>query len=87
MGIFLIVIKSIIRLVLVLLMLFMLARLLISWYKPKRCKCCDLVYSVSEAVAYPLRAIFARIKVLGGLPIDISFVLTFVILFVITVIL
>jgi len=61
--------------------LLMLVRAIMSWVMPDRSsRLYQIVYGLTEPVIAPVRALVSRISFLQGLPIDMSFLITWLLL-------
>lgn len=74
---FLYVILKILNVLLVLFELAMLARAILSWFPMGGGRLEELLYSFTEPVISPVRNLLGNTS-LGGLPIDLSFLITYV---------
>lgn len=65
------------------LQLCMFARAVLSWVMPDEDNSFTrLLYSVTDPLIYPVRAIIERIPSLRDMPFDISFMITFILLII-----
>ena len=74
------VIKSVVILLLSAIQLAMLARAILSWFPMFENKFVDFLYGVTEPFINPIRQLFVKLNWFQGLPIDISFLVTFILL-------
>ena len=82
----LIVIKSAVSIFLMAIQLAMLARAILSWF-PVDNRFVDFLHNVTEPFIYPIRRLFERFGWFQGLPIDISFMVAYLLISVITILL
>lgn len=68
-------------------MLLMLVRAVMSWFVRDGSALYELIVSLTEPVIYPIRLICDRFLSKSALPIDISFIVTYLILYVIELLL
>lgn len=66
--------------------LAMLLRAVLSWF-PLENRFIDFLHNVTEPFIYPIRRLFERFGWFQGLPIDISFMVSYILLSVITMLL
>ena len=86
MTVALIVIKSAVSIFLMAIQLAMLARAILSWF-PVDNRFIDFLHNVTEPFIYPIRRLFERLGWFQGLPIDISFMVAYLLISVITILL
>lgn len=79
-------IKNVVIIFLTAVQFAMLARAILSWF-PVDNKAVDFLYAVTEPFIYPVRALFQKMNWFTGLPIDIAFLVSYIILSVITAVL
>lgn len=79
-------IKNVVIIFLTAVQFAMLARAILSWF-PVDNKAVDFLYAVTEPFIYPVRALFQKMNWFTGLPIDIAFLVSYLILTVIIAIL
>lgn len=79
-------IKNVVIIFLTAVQFAMLARAIMSWF-PVDNKAVDFLYAVTEPFIYPVRALFQKMNWFTGLPIDIAFLVSYIILSVITAVL
>ena len=65
----------------------MLARAILSWFPMDSNKFTDFLYTVTEPFIYPVRMLFEKMNWFSGLPIDMSFLVSYILLSVITTVL
>ena len=65
----------------------MLARAILSWFPMNSSRIVDFLYSVTEPFIYPVRMLFEKMNWFTGLPIDMSFFVSYLLLSVITTVL
>ena len=61
----------------------MFVRAILSWFPIGESKLSQVLYALTEPVIYPVRRIFEALNIGVGLPIDIPFFVTFLLLSVI----
>lgn len=74
------VIKNIVILLLGAVQLAMLARAILSWFPMFENKLIDFLYAVTEPFINPIRQLFIKFNWFQGMPIDISFLVTFMLI-------
>ena len=62
----------------------MFVRAILSWFPIGQGKFAEFLYAVTEPVIYPVRVLFEKLNIGVGLPIDIPFFVTFLLLSVIS---
>lgn len=80
------VISTIVRIFLMVLQLAMLLRAILSWF-PTESKFLDFLYGVTEPFVYPFRALFNKLNWFQNIPIDISFTVAYLAIFLLSVLL
>ncbi len=63
----------------------MLARAILSWFPMNSNKFSDFIYSITEPFIYPVRMLFDKMGWFSGLPIDIAFLVTYLLISIILV--
>ena len=58
----------------------MFVRAILSWFPIGQGKLAEFLYAVTEPVIYPVRVLFEKLNIGVGLPIDIPFFVTFLLL-------
>ncbi len=81
------IISTIVQVVLTVLQLAMLLRAILSWFPIEPNKFTDFLYGITEPVIYPFRALFNRLNWFQNFPIDISFTVAYLALFLIGILL
>ncbi len=79
-----ILIKNIVIVFLTAVQFAMLARAILSWF-PNATKFNDFLYSITEPFIYPVRLLFDKMNWFSGLPIDISFLVTYILISIILI--
>ncbi len=79
-----ILIKNIVIVFLTAVQLAMLGRAILSWF-PSSGKLNDFLYSITEPFIYPVRLLFDKMNWFSGLPIDISFLVTYLLISVVLI--
>lgn len=74
------VIKNIVILLLSAIQFAMLARAILSWFPMFENKFVDFLYAITEPFINPIRQLFVKMNWFQGLPIDISFLVTFMLI-------
>ena len=69
------------------LLIAMTARAILSWFPMDSNKFTDFLYAVTEPFIYPVRMLFQKMNWFSGLPIDISFLVSYMIISVVLIIL
>lgn len=87
MDIFFIVIKNTVMTFLLALQLALFLRAILSIFIMEESKIMDFLYVVTEPFLYPMRALFEKMNWFVGLPIDMSFMMTYLVISLLTVIL
>ena len=77
------VVANIVRIILTVLQLAMLLRAILSWFPMEPNGFTDFLFGITEPLIYPIRALFNRLNWFQNCPIDISFTVTYILLFVI----
>ena len=83
---FIFIIKSATTLLLSFVQIAMLVRAILSWF-PLNNRFVDFVYSVTEPFVYPIRRLFEKMGWFQGLPVDISFRVSYLLITVILILL
>jgi len=60
--------------------LAMLARAILSWFPIDSNKFIDFLYGLTEPFIYPIRALFVRMNWFQNLPIDMSFMVSYLLI-------
>lgn len=74
------VIKQVVVLFLSALELAMLVRAVLSWIPMQPNKFTDFLYAVTEPIVAPVRRLFERMNWFRGFPLDMSFLVTYIII-------
>lgn len=82
----LIIIKNAVCILLMAIQLAMLLRAILSWF-PIDNRFVDFLHNVTEPFIYPIRRLFERFGWFRGLPIDVSFLVAYMLISVILMIL
>ncbi|MBE6530676.1 MAG: YggT family protein [Ruminococcaceae bacterium] len=72
--------KHIVIIFLMALQTAMTLRAILSWFMMGGNKFMDFLYAVTEPFVYPVRALFQRMNWLQGTPIDFSFMITYLLI-------
>ena len=87
MAIFLIVVKNIVVVFLTVIQLAMLVRAIMSWFPMDGNRFTDFLFAITEPFIYPVRMLFDKLNWFTGLPIDVSFLVTYIIISILLMIL
>ncbi len=87
MEIALIVIKNVVIVFLTAIQLAMLARAILSWFPMDGNRFTDFLFAITEPFIYPVRMLFDKLNWFTGLPIDVSFLATYLIISLLLIIL
>lgn len=79
MGLFFIILQNAVTVFLMFIQLAMLVRAILSWF-PLDNRFVDFVYAVTEPFVYPVRRLFEKMGWFQGLPIDISFMVSYLLI-------
>lgn len=80
----LMVIKSAVSIFLMAIQLAMLLRAVLSWF-PLENRFIDFLHCVTEPFIYPIRCLFERLGWFTGMPIDISFMVSYLLISVVMI--
>ena len=80
MGLFVTVIQSTVVAFLTVLELCMLVRAIMSWFVTEENRLMDFLYTVTEPFVVPVRWLFEKLNWFSGLPIDISFLVSYMLI-------
>lgn len=80
-----VLIKNIVIVFLTAVQFAMLGRAILSWFPMASGKISDFLYSVTEPFIYPVRMLFEKMNWFSGLPIDISFLVTYMLITVVLI--
>ena len=86
MTVALMVIKSAVSIFLMAIQLAVLLRAVLSWF-PLENRFIDFLHCVTEPFIYPVRRLFERFGWFQGMPIDISFMVSYLLLSLVTMLL
>ncbi len=67
--------------------LAMLVRAILSWFPMEESRFSNFLYGITEPVIYPVRALFIRMNWFQQSPLDMSFMVTFLLLSLLTTVL
>lgn len=76
----LVLLQNTVVLILTALQLAMLVRAIMSWFPGDSNKFENFLYAITEPLIFPVRKLFERFNWFQGLPIDISFFVTYLLL-------
>ena len=80
-----VLIKNIVIVFLTAVQFAMLGRAILSWFPMAGGKISDFLYSVTEPFIYPVRMLFEKMNWFSGLSIDISFLVTYMLITVVLI--
>ena len=78
------IISTVVVLLLSAVQLAMLLRAILSWFPMNSNRFTDFLYGITEPFIYPVRLLFERMNWFQNLPIDVSFLVTYLLLSVVT---
>ena len=81
------IVSNVVVLLLMAVQLAMLLRAILSWFPMDSNRLTDFLYSITEPFIYPIRLLFERLNWFQSLPIDMSFMITYILLSVIIMLL
>lgn len=87
MSVAVVLVKNIVIVFLTAVQFAMLARAIMSWFPMNPNKFVDFLHSITEPFIYPVRMLFEKMNWFVGLPIDISFFVTYILISVILILL
>ena len=87
MPIAVIIVKNVVIVFLTAIQFAMLARAILSWFPIDSNKLIDFLYAVTEPFIYPIRALFEKMNWFVGLPIDVSFFVSYLLITVVLMLL
>ncbi len=87
MAIFLLILKNIVIVFLTVIQLAMLVRAILSWFPMNGNRFTDFLFAITEPFIYPVRMLFDKLNWFSGLPIDVSFLATYLIISILLMIL
>ena len=74
------IVSTVVVLLLSAIQLCMLLRAILSWFMMESNRLTDFLYGVTEPFIYPVRLLFDRMGWFRNLPIDLSFMVTYLLL-------
>ena len=74
------IVSNVVVLLLTVIQFAMLARAILSWFPMEPNRFTDFLYGITEPFIYPVRALFERMGWFRNLPIDISFMVTYLLI-------
>lgn len=80
------IIKQVVIILLTLVQFAMLIRAILSWF-PIDNKFVDFLHAITEPFIHPVRMLFEKMNWFSGLPIDMSFFVTYILISVLLIIL
>jgi len=86
-AIFLLILKNIVIVFLTVIQLAMLVRAILSWFPMNGNRFTDFLFAITEPFIYPVRMLFDKLNWFSGLPIDVSFLATYLIISILLMIL
>lgn len=87
MSVFFEIVSHTVHVALMALQLAMLLRAILSWFPMEDNKFTNFLYALTEPVIYPVRALFEKMNWFQNLPIDISFLVAYILISVISMLL
>ena len=87
MGLAVGLIKSVVIVFLTAVQFAMLGRAILSWFPMNSNKLTDFLYAVTEPFIYPVRMLFEKMRWFQGLPIDISFLVSYLLISIVLMLL
>ncbi len=81
------IVANVVVLLLTAIQLAMLVRAILSWFPMDDNKFTDFLYGITEPVIYPVRMLFEKMNWFQNLPIDISFMVTYLLLTIVIMLL
>ena len=87
MSLLVIIIKNFVIVFLTAVQFAMLARAILSWFPMNSNKLTDFLYAVTEPFIYPVRMLFDKMNWFSGMPIDISFLVSYLLITIVLIIL
>ncbi len=79
------IVSTVVVLLLSAVQLAMLLRAILSWFIMDSNRFTDFLYGITEPFIYPVRLLFERLGWFQNLPIDISFMVTYLLLSLVTI--
>ena len=79
------IVANVVVLLLSALQLAMLLRAILSWFPMDSNRFTDFLFGITEPFIYPVRLLFEKLNWFQNLPIDISFLVTYLLLSLLTV--
>ena len=83
----LVMLQNTVLVVLSVLQLAMLIRAVMSWFPTESNRFENFLYAITEPLIFPVRKLFERMNWFQGLPIDVSFFVTYLLLSILLVVL
>ena len=80
-------VATVVSLLLSAIQLAMLIRAILSWFPIDSNKFIDFLYGITEPFIYPIRALFVKMNWFQNSPIDVSFMVAYLVIFVLLMIL
>lgn len=87
MGFVLQVLSNVVILLLSAIQLAMLVRAILSWFPIDSNKFTDFLYGITEPLIYPIRKLFAKLNWFQNSPLDVSFMVAYLLIWVLLMIL
>ena len=78
------IISTVVVLLLSAVQLAMLLRAILSWFPMNPNRFTDFLYGITEPFIYPVRLLFEKMNWFQNLPIDVSFLVTYLLLSLVT---
>ena len=81
------VVANVVRLLLLVIQLAMLVRAILSWFPIDANRFTDFLFGITEPFIYPIRRLFERLNWFQNIPIDMSFMVAYLLLSILTMVL
>ena len=80
MGIVIYLVKNVVILLLTVVEVAMLVRAVLSWFPIDGNKFTELLFAITEPFIHPIRVLFVKLNWFQGMPIDISFLVAYLLI-------
>lgn len=74
------IVANVVVLLLMAVQFAMLVRAILSWFPMDSNRLTDFLYGITEPFIYPIRALFEKLNWFQSLPIDLSFMVSYILL-------
>lgn len=81
------IVSNVVRIIIMVLQLALFIRMLFSWLPIEPNGFTEFIYAITEPFIYPFRALFVRLNWFQDMPIDMAFTATWLVLFILSIIL